>query len=58
MNSYYLIYDFDKTSLMRMMRVRSDVSNKKPGDNLHPLSRFLFLTVNYDTKLGGDFGKY
>ncbi len=27
MNSYYLIYDFDKTSLMRMMRMRSWLRN-------------------------------
>ncbi len=37
---------------------RYDVSNEKLEDNLHPLSRFVFVTVNYDPKLGGDMGKY
>ncbi len=37
---------------------RYDVSKEKPDDNLHPMSRFIFVTVKYDPKLGGDVGKY
>ncbi len=63
MNSYYLIYNKlnendESEELVKKQFYRYNVSNEKPDDNLHPLSRFLFLTDNYDPKLGGDFGKY
>jgi hypothetical protein len=48
----------ESEELVKKQFYRYDVSNKKTDDNLHPLSRFLFLTINYAPKLGGDFGKY
>jgi hypothetical protein len=54
-------YDDDEKEseeLVKKQFSRYDVSKEKPDDNLHPMSRFIFLTVKNDPKLGGDMGKY
>jgi hypothetical protein len=54
-------YDDDEKKseeLVKKQYSRYDVLKEKPDDNLHPMSRFVFVTVKYDPKLGGDMGKY
>jgi hypothetical protein len=54
----YNDYEKESEELVKKQFSRYDVSKEKPDDNLHPMSRFIFVTVKYDPKLGGDVGKY